>query len=355
MRAFVLALGTPAAAHLMPAHHGTLNVRESSVFGVLAVPVSAVAFVDDDHDGRASEDELGRHEMELQAAFRAQYTLTSGGRAGTFGLVMPRGDHDERSEESRAGAPSVIVLSKVDFDGPPTDLRLELGVFGSDEGDDRFAVTATRGSDREVAHFTPARKAHSFFETTGQRLLGAARLGFEHIFEGFDHLLFVLTIAAGLKVRPLVAVLTAFTVAHSITLALAAQGIVSIPASVVEPLIAASIALVALMNLTHRVPSIGAHLAIVFACGLVHGLGFAAALGGLGLEGMPRVLALAGFNLGIEAGQLAFVGGCAVLAWLAGTLLARAGRPFPGDRLTTVTSAVAASAGLFWLVARLFA
>lgn len=355
VRALALALALaswPAAAHMMPAHHGTLNVRESSVFGVLAVPLSAVSFVDDDRDGRASASEIATHEAELQEAFRARYALTNQGNLGTFDLVLPRAEHDERDEESLAGAPLVLVLSKVDFDRPPTGLRLTLDLFGEGGGDDRFTITATRGADREVAHLTRDRAQHAFFETPGERFLSAVALGFRHIAEGFDHLLFVLTVVAGLSWGRILAVVTAFTVAHSLTLALAVTQVVRLPGRVVEPLIAASLVLVAATKLAKCDAKPKADLVVLFACGLVHGLGFASALGDLGLAGTPLALALAGFNVGLELGQCAFVLALVASWGLACAMLARFGVTPSPRRATVLAAATGGVGGLLWLAAR---
>lgn len=136
--------------------------------------------------------------------------------------------------------------------------------------------------------------------------------GAEHILFGFDHLLFVLGLLLLIRgAWPLVKTVTAFTVAHSITLGLAVLGFVHVPGPPVEALIALSVVLLAreiLMgqrgeaSLVHRQPWV-----IAFVFGLVHGLGFAGALGELGLRQTDIPLALLFFNLGVEAGQLGFV------------------------------------------------
>jgi hydrogenase/urease accessory protein HupE len=139
-------------------------------------------------------------------------------------------------------------------------------------------------------------------------------LGFTHILpHGLDHVLFVLGIfLLAQRPRQILAQVTAFTVAHSTTLALSMYGIVTLPARIVEPLIAISIVYVALENLvfprlTRR------RLAVVFACGLLHGLGFAGVLSELGLPRAEFLTALVTFNLGVELGQLAVVAGAFLL------------------------------------------
>ena len=130
-------------------------------------------------------------------------------------------------------------------------------------------------------------------------------IGVRHILPGgLDHILFVLALfLASTTVAALLWQISAFTVAHTATLGLAATGVVALPAAVVEPLIAATIALVALENLCfRRLPRW--RVLVVFLFGLVHGLGFAGFFGKLGLPGGQFWSALLGFNLGVEIGQL---------------------------------------------------
>jgi hypothetical protein len=133
-------------------------------------------------------------------------------------------------------------------------------------------------------------------------------LGVEHILLGFDHVLFVVAlILRGGRLLSLVAIVTAFTVAHSITLALSVLGLVTLPAQIVEPAIALSIAYIAFENLTMKKVA-SRRWAVSFLFGLVHGFGFAGALAEVGLPASGLAAALVGFNLGVEAGQALIVG-----------------------------------------------
>ena len=143
-------------------------------------------------------------------------------------------------------------------------------------------------------------------------------LGFEHIVpKGTDHILFVLGLfLLSVRLRPLLLQVTAFTLAHSITLGLTIYGAISLSPSVIEPLIALSIVAVGVENVfvkelkTRRV-------VIVFLFGLLHGMGFAGVLSGLGLPESDFLTALIFFNLGVEAGQLAVIATAFLLVfWL---------------------------------------
>jgi len=140
--------------------------------------------------------------------------------------------------------------------------------------------------------------------------------GFEHIIpKGLDHILFVLGLFFySLRFGPLLGQVTAFTLAHTVTLALASLGIVSIPASIVEPLIAASIVYVAVENVFGGKGGVGiTRIAVVFGFGLLHGLGFASVLSDVGLIEGRFAISLIGFNIGVELGQLAVIAAAFVL------------------------------------------
>ena len=136
-----------------------------------------------------------------------------------------------------------------------------------------------------------------------QRYIGA---GIEHIFLGYDHIAFVIAIVLwARRLWPVVKVITAFTIAHSVTLSLAALDIVSVPSSIVEPAIAASIVFVAVENFVSR--RIEKRWYVAFVFGFIHGFGFASALQEFGLPRNALLPALASFNIGVEIGQVAIV------------------------------------------------
>lgn len=172
--------------------------------------------------------------------------------------------------------------------------------------------------------------------------------GFEHILpKGLDHILFVLGLFLfSLQLRPILLQVSAFTLAHTVTLALSSLQIISVPAAIVEPLIAASIVYVAVENL--RGGQIGAlRVAVVFGFGLLHGLGFASVLGDVGLQSGRFVVGLIGFNIGVEAGQLAVIA-------LAFALLALpfGRRTWYRARIAMPLSALIALTGAWWTVER---
>lgn len=184
--------------------------------------------------------------------------------------------------------------------------------------------------------------------STFRRMIG---VGFSHIVPGgVDHVLFVLGLfLLSANVRSLLLQITAFTLAHSLTLALAVTGWVNVPAAFIEPLIALSIVYVAIENLTTSTLS-KRRLAVVFLFGLLHGLGFAGALAELGLGRANFFATLLGFNIGVELGQLAVVG---LSAGAVAVFRLR-----DDQRRTWVVrpaSVTIAAAGIFWAIERLVA
>ena len=173
-------------------------------------------------------------------------------------------------------------------------------------------------------------------------------LGFTHIVpHGLDHILFVLGIfLLTSRWRSVVAQVSTFTLAHSITLALTMYGIVSLPAKVVEPMIALSIVYVAIENLI-----VGElkpwRLALVFSFGLLHGMGFAGVLRDLGLPRSQFLTALVSFNVGVEAGQLTVI----AIAFIAVAYWQR-GRSTYRRLIVQPASFVIALIGLFWTIQR---
>lgn len=184
----------------------------------------------------------------------------------------------------------------------------------------------------------------SFGEPAGA--LDYLRIGVEHILLGFDHLAFLFgLILVGGRLRSLVAVVTAFTLAHSVTLAAAVLGAWQPPASVIEPLIALSIAYVGVENFF--VKDAAKRWRITAPFGLVHGFGFAGALAAVGVPGDKVPLALLLFNLGVELGQLA------VLALVLPVLISLRRKGWIAERATRALSLAVVALGVFWLIERL--
>lgn len=211
-----------------------------------------------------------------------------------------------------------------------------------------LAKVEAGGETRELAFAPDSRVARVQIGAPGAGRAETSffKLGVEHILTGYDHLLFLFVLLLrGGRFLSLLKIITAFTIAHSITLALAVLRVVTVPGRIVEPAIALSIIWVALENLRKDAPS--QRWLISFCFGLVHGLGFASAIEPLALPPGRLALALLGFNLGVEAGQ-AFVVALLLplLLWMRGS----AWEP----RVVRAASLGVVVMGVAWLVERVF-
>ena len=201
-----------------------------------------------------------------------------------------------------------------------------------DESSDALSLT-------EVVARTP------IYKTIGSYII----YGFEHILpKGLDHILFILGLFLfSTKFKPLLWQVTMFTVAHTITLGLAMNGIISLPASIVEPLIALSIAYIGLENVfSKRLHK--SRLFLVFAFGLLHGLGFASVLTDFGMPDDAFATALISFNIGVELGQLTIILSAFLLVgyWFGK-------KRWYKRRITNPASLIIMAIALFWFFERL--
>jgi len=212
-------------------------------------------------------------------------------------------------------------------------------------GEDAYAALLEDG-----ALSAPLPRTGYAAESAGGVFLRFIVQGFEHIIpKGLDHIVFVLGLFFfSMHLRPLLTQVTAFTVAHTVTLALAALGIVTIPGSIVEPLIAASIVVVAIENILQ--PKLGLwRIVVVFLFGLLHGLGFASVLGELGGGQTNFIARLIGFNIGVEIGQLAVILAAFLLV---GLWFGR--KPWYRFGIAVPASVAIAGIGAYWFVERVW-
>ena len=222
-------------------------------------------------------------------------------------------------------------------------------------------LVLVRGKDGTEAHYVLTPSAPVLSERGGGLAFVPAYflLGVDHLVFGLDHVAFLLALMYLLRsLRVLVIAVTSFTLAHSVTLGMAALGLAQLPAAPVEALIALSIILVAHEIAAGREDSLLQRRpwALTFVFGLLHGFGFAGALAETGLPEGSALLALALFNLGIEAGQLAIIGLVVAALWLSGRLRALAAggarlQPLPQFAVLAPVYGIGALGG-YWFVDR---
>jgi len=182
-----------------------------------------------------------------------------------------------------------------------------------------------------------------------KKFLIFTKSGFEHIIpKGLDHILFVLGLFFScLHFRSLLLQVTAFTIAHSITLLIVALGLIKIPGGIVEPLIALSIVWIAIENCVSKEPSKWRFL-VVFMFGLLHGIGFATVLSYYGLPKDNFVSLLLAFNIGIELGQLFVL----ILAFMLVKLIFK--KSWHSEKIRIPASLIIGCIGLCWFIERVF-
>jgi hydrogenase/urease accessory protein HupE len=272
---------------------------------------------------------------------RLALDVSFSGRVRTTPVVSRQTD-DAMVQTWRLSAIDPLPGQEVGIDGlasTMTDALVRVEFADGHEWIERL----TPGSPRATI---PASQSHWSVATT------YFKLGVEHILLGVDHLLFVLAlILIAPNTRQLIKAITAFTVAHSITLAAATLGFVHVPPKPIEAAIALSIAFVALEIIRARDGEAGiaarAPWIVAFAFGLLHGFGFAGALSEIGLPANHIPLALLFFNVGVETGQLLFV--AVVLALAA--LIRLAQRPWP-RWAPLVPPYIIGSVAMFWVIQR---
>ena len=313
----LLACG-PVQAHKPSDSYLSLEAQGSVIRGQWDIALRDLEHaigLDADGDGAITWGELRNKHAEIAA-----YAFA---RLGVRGCAIKPAGHlvDQHTD----GAYAVLQFSLDCADALPKHLELEYSLFADLDPTHRGLLRARLGPQTVTAVLGPDQprlKLDPDGRSRWEQFLDYSREGAWHIWIGFDHVLFLLAlllpaVLAAPRFAPafwdVFKVVTAFTVAHSMTLALAALAVVTLPSRVVESAIAASVVLAALNNLWPVVQR-GRWL-VAFAFGLIHGFGFASVLADLGLPQENLLLALVGFNLGVEAGQLVIVAAFLPLAY----------------------------------------
>lgn len=337
-----------AGAHLLPILSGTLNVIERHVYVVLSLPATAFRGLDKGPDGAVDIDQYHRVEESLTAQIKQGLIIDGDGQAPELIQLMTH--VSPRDPKAPTDQDAIVVMLEYRFAATPMIVLIKTNLFGDRATDEQLTIKAQKGEDVDTAVLTPLQDSYVFFQGLGSTLFRFMGTGVEHILFGWDHLIFLSTLlVSGRGLRQLLILLTAFTIAHSVTFFLASSGLVRIYPDLVELAIAGTIILSSLKNiLAISLPAAGFAL-VVFSCGLIHGLGFASSMNTIGLVGPRMVATLLGFNLGVEIGQVLFV-----MLWIGGIRLLR---QFTEEGLhplyANLPSWISLAAGLFWFFERM--
>jgi hypothetical protein len=345
-----------AHAHLMVAQRGTLNLQSNGAYLVLSVPASAFPGADDDGDGKLSQAELTAHYGDMQTTVEKGVLLNDTQvqrqlQGIFFTLSPPDG-------APQAPAEQVVIMARFVLAGPveagDQALRFTVKIFGRTSAERAFQIMVTQGSQAQLMVLTPEHSERAVLPTAWVTFSDYVEMGVQHIITGIDHLLFLMVVlAASTGWRHIVLALTCFTLGHSVTLVASLWVGFSVSDAVVEPAIAATIVGMALFDERLRrkaiTPPLKVRLGLVFLCSLIHGLGLASSLADMGLDNTHRLLSLAGFNVGIELGQLAVV----VLALGLYQAVKIVSNDSGREVLLRLTSITAVVAGSVWIVTRI--
>lgn len=272
--------------------------------------------------------------------------------AGTVRVVLPAGCHAGKASPMNIGSQRVASETVARCDAPLAGRALE--VVGLPAGSDALVrVESADGSVfRTVARSTSPQVDIPLAPTRGGVVLRYGALGVHHLFAGLDHLLFVVgLVLLARRLKAVTLAVTSFTIGHSITLIAAALGWLVVPTAWAELAIAASLVLLGVRIVTQDpdtpAPNVSRLGALAGAMGLLHGLGFAAALRDAGLPEGEIPLALAAFNVGIEVAQIALV-----LGLFAVFFVVQKARYQPRDRHRAVAGYALGALAAMWCLER---
>jgi len=351
MRAALLAIAVllcPAIAwaHPVPFSYVDLTVVPGAIDGAIVLHVYDVA-----------------HELGMQPADRLlDVTTAQAQRAALEGLLRARLllSADDRPLSPAIAAIDVLtdrsslrIQVRWPLSGAPGRLNLDARLFPYDPAHQTFVNVYEGGQLRAQAILDARRSSYEYYAGSRQGTWAVVRkflpAGVHHILIGPDHLLFLVgLLLLGGSLRKLALIVTAFTAAHSITLALAVLAVVNPPARLIEPAIALSIIYVGADNLL-RGNGRDVRAAVAFVFGFVHGFGFANVLREMDLPARALGWSLVSFNIGVELGQLAVV--VAVASLLA---MVRSRDEGAARRLAFAGSLAVIAAGSYWFIERVF-
>lgn len=290
-------------AHLLSAGHAKLHLIEDKANLLIAVPVSVFRNIDSNQDGLLQPEEIRTQRTEIIAQLSQLIDIKIG---GVQGQILDDQIMVSMHVDSQNSAPQIEWLQQLQFGKSLATDMVEIKLSSSLLEKSEYIIQVTRSDEKELGYFKSSANSHIFFKNGWRTFQAFFNEGWWHILLGYDHLVFILALlAAKFSIRRWAWVLTSFTLAHGLTYALVTFGILHIKTEFIEILIALSIVLTATLSLFKIQPRLKIETAGVFGIGLFHGLGFASAMSTQLNDTRFPVSSVIGFNLGVEAGQIA--------------------------------------------------
>jgi hydrogenase/urease accessory protein HupE len=296
----------PSYAHWADLSAAEFVVKAGSVGVNLTVPTPLLAFVDRDRDGRITSEEVQDNYEKLQGFLADRVILTDDrGQRGVLKLSKTA----QVATLPNVNSPESHTTLQLSYNWPEQrqGLNIRYTLFEPNVATAQSLATVTMDDTVRDYVFSPSQPTLNLSDNyLWSQISRFVPLGIEHILTGYDHLLFLLSLLIGSSgIRSLLKIVTAFTVAHSVTLTLAVLGFIQLPPVVVECAIALSIVYVAAENLWRK--EIPQRWVMTFVFGLIHGVGFSSILQEFNLPKEALAVSLVSFNLGVEIGQVVAV------------------------------------------------
>ena len=298
---YLLGAGLTAQAHLISAGNASVTINPDRGILLIGVPVSFLKGVDQNQDGLLQPDEIKANRLQIIAQLERAFQLKIGGMVGE---VVDDQLITSIKSDKQDGTPQIEWLRQLKFMPEALDLPIEIRLDETVTSEYVFQVKRMDGE--ELAVLSASRPSHTFFKNNWATFQSFVVEGWLHIVSGYDHIVFIMTLlVAVISFRRWLWVLSSFTVAHGVTYALATFGLVQVKPEWIEPVIALTILATSALSLFQIHLRLRTEMIAVFGLGLFHGLGFASAMSAQLSSVRFPVSSVIGFNLGVEAGQLA--------------------------------------------------
>jgi hypothetical protein len=333
---------------------GSLNFANDGAYLTISLPFSLFSDSEKFHKSEWSNEDLTKNDSLVKNKIKTCLQLNSNDREVFGNINMVSLNKSDQASDQYASQ----VFALIHYPLGATELtennlfsgkyQFRMSCFGEAGHEKLFNITVLAHTEQQSLILSPEHPSENLFPSSIQVICDYIQIGFAHIIEGYDHILFIVTLMiSAFSVRRSLLLLTTFSLAHAITFSLATLGYAYVSPSIVEPGIAVTILLVAFMNLAKKELSLTYELLIVFGFGLIHGFGFSSALGTSVQNFHMSLYPILGFNLGVELGQVLIV-----LTFGTAFLMLGSNRPLK-NRVVRLINYLVILISIYWVFTRL--